>query len=332
MKMKKILSLPALFLFSSIFASPDCSRIVYTDNFNTAAGWNSAGTGLVSIANNVVYFNDAYDDHYDRIYKGLPVTISDTYFRAKFKFSFSANPIGYGTGVNLLGLSAGTLDPLSYDASANYTTTNQDGLILVLTGGAQDNNFGNWKIQLETKKGNVRVTGINTVALSGNFQTYYVLFERTSPSTTTLSLYTDSLYTNLFSQAQNTINSTITNLNTLHIGTTTWGYYTRHYTGYVDNVWICDDNNSPSAIQEENKLMSMNVFPNPSLDGKVTVAFQGQHDDGVLTVYDEMGKLVFMQNYLVSDEKIELQLSLGSYFLIANEPSRRSTSKIIVTQ
>lgn len=83
-------------------------------------------------------------------------TLSNNYFRAEFQFKVLPNPQNQGAGAVLLAFTAGTEDFLTYDASVNYLSTDQDGLGIVLVStSTNNNNIDDWYLQLNSKDNSI---------------------------------------------------------------------------------------------------------------------------------------------------------------------------------
>jgi hypothetical protein len=306
----------------------NCARIVDTDNFSNSSPWTATGAGNVTVSGGTCTFANAADGAYDRIYRPLASTLSDTYFKAEFKFTIIPNSAGNGVGTNIFALSAGTLDPISYDNSQSYALTNQDGFIVELNcASTSDNNINNWFIQLDYKDGATRTTGPNTIALSSSTLTYYVVFERTSTTSTTINVYSDAAHTMSVGQAINPTVATVTGLNTLQHGVTTFGWNTRHFNGSVDDVTICDD--FPDAIETNELNSEIHLYPNPSLNGHVYLDLGNSNAEMVL-IYNDLGQLVQQTAVHAGSQNMELTLSPGFYSVVIVAGEKRSCFKQIV--
>jgi hypothetical protein len=300
-----------------------------SDNYSSNAAWNATGAGNVTVTNGACTWNGAQCGSYDRVYRPLAATLSDTYFKAEFKFTVQQNPGGQGGGADLVSFSAGTLDPLSYDNSQSYATTNQDGLILLVgSASTSDNNISNWTLSLAAKDGTTNTYGTNSVQLSASVSTYYVVFERQSLTQTLLSVYTDAAHTVLQGQAANTISATITGLTHLHHGVTTWGWTTRHFSGTVDDIVICDD--LTGIFPEPGADAGFTVYPNPS-EGHITIELSGALTEGTLNVYNALGQAVLNTRFNRSTRRLEMDLAPGMYFIVADDgEAKRSAFRVLV--
>ncbi len=302
--------------------------VLDSDNYSNASSWTATGAGLVTVSGGACTWNGAQCSVYDRVYRPLASTLSDTYFKAEFRFTVQQNPAGQGGGSNLIGFSAGTLDPISYDNSQSYATTNQDGLIILIgSGSTSDNNINNWSLSVAAKDGNTNSVGPNMVSLSSSITTYYIVFERTSTTQTVLSVYTDAAHTALLGQATNSMSAGITGLTHVHHGVTTWGWNTRHLNGTLDDLVICDDLTGISP--EPAAGAGLAAYPNPSADGHITIDFAG-HEIRALYVYDALGQLVQQVAVTGSAKQAELLLPSGFYLIIADDGTTRYSFRQVV--
>lgn len=309
-----------LLLLSALFpvlASAQCVHPVDSDYYNVPSAWTQHGAGNVSVTGGSCRFLNAADAVYDRVYRPLAYALSDTYFEAEFKLTLGANSANHGVGTNIIAFSAGPLDPISYDASQSYALTNQDGFIVELVSPTPyDNNVNNWDVVVDYKDGATRTTGANTISLSANYNVYYGVFIRSSATSTSVYLYTDAAHTQLFGQMTNTTVATVTGLNYLHHGVTTFGGASREFTGSVDDVVICD--NDLSGIASVSSLAGFSLYPNPSADGRVRIDFNG-HSPEYIFVYDARGALVTETRIAAGDNYAELLLGSGLYLVVLEE-------------
>jgi PKD repeat protein len=247
--MKKVLCIIAISFYLTANAQTNvCSRMVLNDSFSVPANWTSVGSGAVNVSGGKCNFSNVYDYTYNKVYRGIGTTLSNTYWKATCNFSIlNANPSGSGVGEVLMALTAGNLDFLTYDASNSYTETNQDGIAVILNSTSPyDNNINDWYFLIEGKKGNVRTFNTSSVIYADStISDYYIKLERTAKGMTQLSVYSDSLFTMQLPGSPVTfaVDSTITGLNTVQHGTSTPGWNTRFINATIDNDLICDDGN-----------------------------------------------------------------------------------------
>ncbi len=317
-------------LLSGLFSqasSQTCTRIIHQDDFSSNQGYTSVGNGNVSISGGMVQWIHAICGNYDYLYRLLNDTVSDNYFRAEFDFTVLPNPVGHGVGAVLLALTGGTQDFLCYDASGNFATTDQDGLgVCIESASTQDNNIDNWSVYLEIKAGNVRTQGINSIPLFASISNYFLVFERLSPTLVSMQLYTDSSQTILLGQAINSINPGIDSLSVVQYGITTWGWNTREFNGYMDDLIICDD---VTTGLDQLETVSLVTVPSGFIENSgfmVSSSYLGTID---MVVHDITGKQVHQQRIGNGDNLIYAPWSSGMYSVNFNKKNHSVYRKLL---
>lgn len=232
-----------LSLFISVNALANCGQLVFADDFANSSVWQTQGNGAINVSNGTCNLVNAFGGDYNRTYRNIGTTLSDTYWKAECKLHIpGSNPQGYGTGAIVLALTAGTLDFMSYDASQGYTETNQDGIAVILTSGATSNSINNWFFLIEEKKGNVRTYNLNSVIYASSSVTnYYIRLERTGAGTSRLSIFTDPQFSVPLSGSPVTlaVDPLITGLHVIQHGSSTSGAASRLINCSIDNDTIC---------------------------------------------------------------------------------------------
>jgi hypothetical protein len=342
MKFKRILDLllSALFYTGTIDAQnrnvPVCENIVLSDNFSAPANWSVYGNNI-GVSNGVCNFPGINSSIENRIAQNFNAILSDTYFKADCELTVNSNSLSNGAGAVVIALTAGNLDFMSYSAAQNYAETAQDGIAAVLfSTNPSDNNLNNWAFLLEGKKGNVRSPDpTNWVYLNSSIHKYYLRVERTSVSTTKLSVFTDPAFSVHLtgSPVTFTINPLITGLNTIQHGVFTPGHPNRLMDGNIDNDFICDDKLlNLTAIPENLSSRKLNVFPNP-FSTQTSILLENELPEIKLQITDITGKEinadVFIQERSLTISRNGLQN--GIYFLsLFSENKLISTAKLIV--
>lgn len=250
--MKRLGILLLMNLTCVIATAQNCGDILLDEDFSSSAGWTTQGNGDVNISNGYVNFNNAASGDYNRVYKSMSQAASNNYWKAQCDLTIlGPNASGNGTGAIVMALTAGTLDFMTYNASQSYQETNQDGISVVLTSASQnDNNINNWFFLIESKKGNVRQYDMNAIIYaSSSVSDYYISLERTSASTSRLSVYSDAARTVHMPGSPVTFNidPLITGLNTVQHGIGTAGSPSRMLNGRLDNSFVCQTSTSTCA-------------------------------------------------------------------------------------
>jgi len=256
--------------------SGNCLTPVLMDDFSSSAGWQSQGDSSVNVSNGFCNFDDVYGRAYNRVYKDLGRSLSDTYWKAECDFSIlSQNPVGIGSNGIPIAITAGDLPFISYDVSQNFQETNQDGIAVVLfSNSTTDNDRNNWYFLIEGKKGDVRSFDLATgIFADSSIDDYYIRLERASKDTVRLSVFSDSSFSTHLPDSPTSfgIDSTITELNTLQHGISTPSAGTRRLDARIDNDLICDDtpNLCVNVVLEEDFSTSANWQSQG--DGKVNI-------------------------------------------------------------
>lgn len=243
-------------------ASTDCN--VMSDDFSDGSLWVHPYLGsaiqcnityhTLDITGNEFKFLQSRDNAFNYMYRGVS-PISDVHFKADIDFTHQSTIPGWGAGHTLLAINS-TNKPFFNDPSTStggtpcgatpigVSNSILDGIALIyssaLVSGATPYEF-----IVYTKDAGVLTPACSLSVTGGS--TYYPRIERTSATTGTLSLYTTAARTTLLLPSVNfTLPATITNLNTLLIGTNEWQENDRMLTGSLDN--ICISNISDSCL------------------------------------------------------------------------------------
>jgi hypothetical protein len=268
--------------------------------------------------------------------------LSDNYWKAECDINIlNANPYGYGTGEVVMALTAGTLDFMSYGVDSNYTETSQDGIAVILvSSSSSDENMNDWFFCIEGKKDNNRTYDLSSlIYANSSISHYYIRLERSSKLFATLSVFSDSTFTNHLpgSPIIFKINSAITNLNTLQHGTITPGFYPRFINATIDNDLICDDLAVSDTVIPElpvnrrticsenqigNKIL---LYPNPSS----TFIIINNQDSALINendyyrIYNLLGNLM-TSNKLISNKLIDISTLPEGVFLFIVSDSKKT--------
>jgi hypothetical protein len=315
--------------FTHLYAFDEKS-VVFTNDFSSDDSWHTQGNGAVNISNGQCNFVNAYCGEYNKVYHSINSTLSDNYWQATTEFSIlNPNPYGYGTGVVVLALTAGTLDFESYDASQNYEETYQDGISVVLiSDGSVDNDINNWFFMIEGKKGDVRTFDYSSVIhADASISKYYIKLERVSSDLTRLSIFTDPDFLNELpgSPVTYAIDPDISRLNTIQHGTITPGYYSRLINASIDNDVI-----SQMAFNTgiSNLFYSGNseiqVFPNPCISViNIKQMDISIHANASYTVYNTAGTEI-ASGPLDATRQIDVSKLVEGTFLIRITESKKT--------
>ncbi|MEM7367870.1 MAG: T9SS type A sorting domain-containing protein [Bacteroidota bacterium] len=273
-----------LFLFlsmCSLFSQPinaqfdetdHCKRMVFEDDFSSSAGWQHQGDGSVHVSNGVCLLDHVSCGSYNRLYKDLQTTLSNTYWRAEFSYSIlSPNPSNRGAGAIVLALTAGSQPFISLETGQQYTETIQDGIGVVLfSTSTTDHNINNWLFLIESKKGDHRSFDLNTgIYLDPSISDYYLRLERVSKAETQMSVFSDSTFSTHMpgSPVNFAIDPTIDGLSMIQHGTSTPGSPTRLAHAAIDNDLICDNGRVNGLFdRKEDEGPGLSVYPNPARD------------------------------------------------------------------
>ncbi len=334
--MKKIILLAtSLFAANTIFAqTPTCNTTSFSDGFSTNSGWFFQTTGAVTVNNGALIFNNAFASVYERAYKSIGSNLPDTYWKAETVYSIpSTNPSGNGAGAVLMGITAGGLDFMTYDASQAYTSTNQDGAAIVLNSmSGSDNNINNWFFMPQGKKGTLRTFDLNSIIyLNSTISTYYLTLERMNTGLLKLSVFTNLAKTIHLQGSPVTfaIDPSITGLNTIQHGGSTPGNSSRLFNGAIDNDFICT-NISSVNLNELTVSKSLVVFPNPTqhlLNVDIT-PLMNESNMASYQIVDGMGKLVKAGELLTSSLNIS-ELPNGIYSIKVTANNTTSIGKFV---
>jgi len=164
---------------------PPCDNTcLFSDDYSSTTGWTQIGTG-VSVSGAAV-FNNADNSEDRRIYKPLNCTLADCGdWTADFEINVSAQT---DESHPVLGFTAGSAVPF-YDYSL-MEETNQDGVFIWMSSLCPT---GDSHLSIAAKNNTSRsfsYTGGGCIGISFN-TTYYCRFQRTTPTTLKLSVFSD---------------------------------------------------------------------------------------------------------------------------------------------
>lgn len=331
--MTKKLSALAFLLVTGIAYNQTCNRIILDDDFSTPSNWTVvSSTGSITLMNGAAYLEDAHGMNYNTVYQSLNTTVSNTYFKLDSEFeimNFNADD----TGPNglVVALTAGTLDPLSYDQSNNFAETNQDAVMVILSSA---NSTGmdpeDWFFIFEAKDGVSRTYDINhKIYVNPNILKYYLSLERLSATTLKFSVYTDAARTIHLSGSpyMETIASTTDNLSAIHHGSLTFGNDARTMDAIFDNDLLCDDiieNLGVNEIQSD----EVTIYPNPTA---TSFKVQTSNKFETFEIYSGTGGLYSSGDFTSGQEISISELNNGVYFLkLINNDGTQITERITV--
>jgi hypothetical protein len=241
-----------------------CGDLVFADDFSNPSPWQIQGNGAINVSNGSCNLVNAYGGSYNRTFRNIGTTVSNTYWKAECKLHLpGSNPPGFGSGAIVLALTADTLDFMTLDSSQGYAETNQDGIAVVLYSGSTSHNINSWFFMIEGKKGNVRTYDLNSIIYANSsISDYYIRLERTGAGATRLSVFSDAQFTVPLngSPVSFSINPFISGLNVIQHGSFTPGSPTRLTNCSIDNDTIC---HAASTFNECIPLFSDN-FSTPS--------------------------------------------------------------------
>lgn len=280
--MKRIFLIFFSFCFSSLFSqtlnpqsqgSATCKRLVLQEDYSSDANWYHHGDGSVHINNGVCLLDQVANGSYNRVYKDLQVELSDTYWKAEFRYSIlSPNPSSRGAGAVVLALTADTLPFIAHESSQGFIETNQDGIGIVLFSNSHtDHNINNWLFLIEDKKGSNRNFDLSKgIYLDALITDYYLRLERISKNKTQMSVFSDSSFSSHLpgSPVIYPIDSSITDLTMIQHGISTPGSPQRLAHATIDDSFICDNGQQNATFLDwkaENHPQLL-VYPNPAKD------------------------------------------------------------------
>jgi hypothetical protein len=213
----------------------DCNILScdYSNDFSSAAGWTTVGTG-VGINNGTFNYNNCVGAASNRLHTNHGVTLTNSW-RLDFDFNFTDYGTG-GPGHHLASLTSGTQDPVS--AASPWTTpTNQDAIAAMFFSTNHTNNISTFRLVGCSKNDNNAWILSTGILLSENVQ-YYISLERLDQTHGRISVYSDPNRTVHIANSPQcfAINAGVTsNLNVLQHGNTSWAGGDRSLTGTIDN-------------------------------------------------------------------------------------------------
>ena len=321
--------LPLCFLVIPLpsWAQEECFPLD-VETFNSSVGWTHEGLQPdVDISGGAMVWNDAAASVYDRLWRPLAYTLPDACFTAWFTFTVAPNFAGNGPGANLFALSAGSLDVLSYDASQSYALTDQDGLVVVVSSTSpNDNDIDNWHVGIQEKDGTDRYYPpvSEWIYLDSSIDTYYAVLQRSSATETHLRIYLDANHTILHGSLDFTIHSTVTGLNTVQAGVTTFGSIERHYNGTMDDIAICSCVNVV-GVNETGNVDAVPVVRQDGLAVQISLAAPGTYR---VAIMDAAGRL-HADRSVVGNEGLRTVLAPGLYTTLITTSDRQVSTRFV---
>lgn len=239
--MKTLFVLFFLVSWYLVLGQDSCRSVAHFDDYQTTTGWVTEG--VVSITGGVCFLDEAEGHAYNRAYRVLDRTISDSYWKAEARIEIlQDNPSGSGVGAFAIALTAGTLDFTS-DINAGFIETNQDGIGAAIWSPSEfDNDRNNWQFIIEAKKGTTRTYSGNGINLSTIYDVYYLRLERIG-SNAVLSVFTDANFQNQLAGSPIVfgIDNSITNLSCVQHGNICAASHYREISASIDSLYICDN-------------------------------------------------------------------------------------------
>ncbi|MFN0033783.1 MAG: PKD domain-containing protein [Saprospiraceae bacterium] len=276
-----------------------CKQIVvpsfcdFSENYSAPVGWTQVGS-LVSIAGGVVqYQNGAPDGEQRRVHKNLGFTLNTSDI---WQADLDVTPQMIGssapsTGHAVLALTSTTDEPHSACTNipcTGYPTSVQDAINCNFSSPAGSTNTFFHLIAFD---GPTQYTSTNIPATTLNI-TYYIRVARTSPTSVTLSVFSDAARTLHISGSpiSMAIPATITGLGTVQHANVARGFQTRQLWGFLDN--LCIRRMGTSATSDLTAKANASIFPNPT-SGDFTLEFgEALESETTLTVLDLTGRTI----------------------------------------
>lgn len=170
------------------------TSILFSDDYTTNTGWTQIGT-LVTVDSAVadkVDFADATGGSDRRVHKSLGITLPNDIWTAEFDFIRDEDA---NSATWIWGVTAGTSDQAS---------SSEDGILIYFDDNANCDTTG--RVYLWLRDGASASTSGCTSPLTGDINTpYYVRLERTSTTSITLSVFTDSSRTTHVTNSPHTV-------------------------------------------------------------------------------------------------------------------------------
>jgi type IX secretion system substrate protein len=355
--MKKNLLLAGILIISlnpcNLFSQCICPNPVYFQTYDSISDFtyiqNTAGS--LSSTNGQLWYNNPQGAGYNKIYDSIPgLSAISSNFTASCKF-FPVS--GNSPGHMLMMFSETDIDPYTYQYP--YPNTINDALGVVFqspntpTGSSCCTNptdpLNPWGFSVFAKKDSsldhaVYMTEIHLPSLNSY---YYLMLQRINSALVTLSVFSDSLFTQHIpgSPVCFSIDSTIGPFNYLQQGVLTTASYYRVINAYLDDLKICSGTSCtvvcPVSVAEntgENNLFE--IKSNPST-GSIILNLDNHisRNKFKITIADISGKKVFEKHYSSSKETIEINpvdFSDGFYFIALQTDDAIRVKKIFYSE
>lgn len=312
---------------------------LFESDFSTPSQYQQVGS-LVEINNGLLNFiNGAPDGSIGstavgsqrRVYAPIGTSLDfDDTWRSRVEFTPQLLGEQNGqphTGHTIIAFTAGTQEPFNNCpdlACTGYPIGNQDGLIIYY--GTDNPPNGNIFFGVRAKDGTSE-TGSPLISNTTIGSTFYVEFERLSPTQSELSIFDDASFSNHVagSPVQFTIPSTLTGLSYVQHGNQVRGQVERELTGYIDNVCIVQFNNL--SFSENESESEFQIYPNPS-NGEVFIKSNGLLQ-GEVSVLDAWGRIVNQSSIAESSSISLLDEPAGVYLVIIVTAETTKSYKVV---
>jgi len=253
----------SLSLSSHVFAQ--CNDTLFYADFSSATAWNKSGTGNIAVTNGACTFTGANDRMISRVHKPIGAVLDNDYWKTECHLKItSPNPSVNGYHVMVMGLTKGALD-FGSDESGRETT--QDGIAIVLNSdNPADGDLNKAAFYLQIKKGSTRGQSNTGIYAKSGVTDYYIRLERIDGSNMKLSIFTNEEMTEELGTALSlTVESTITDFNTIQHGVIETEIVERRISATIDDDYICYFNADKVSVQKFNTLDGVSIFPNPAV-------------------------------------------------------------------
>lgn len=324
------ITLTLLLTFFSNHISAQCNDTLLYDDFSDASSWTKSGTGNVSVTGEKATFAQTNDRLISRVYKPIGDVLDNDYWKAECHLSItSENTSVYGYHLMVMGLTKGASD-FGIDASGRETT--QDGIAVMLNSdNAADGNFGKAAFYLQIKKGSTRGQSNTGIYAKSGVTDYYIRLERIDGSNMKLSVFTNKEMTEELGTALSlSVESTITDLNTIQHGVIETEIVERRISATIDDDYICNFNPDKVSVQSTFLDLGFTVFPNPTRS-KFTIQNLKPTKSLSLIILSIDGRVMkTVPTEEISEGSIDISdLSSGTYFLKMNTGEGIAVQKII---
>ena len=336
----------ALFYSSTVYSQCFCPQPTFNETYDSLSNWSVLDNtaGQIILSGTQLFFDGPAGADYNRIFRQVPgLPAISTHFTARCKFK----PIdGNSPGHFIMVFTQNGDDPAVYNLPG-YPPTHNNALGVSFFSPVTPNSHNcclnpqdpsnPWGFHLYTKNDSIANQPLHSLSIPvGNMnQDYYIQLQRWSASEISLSVFSDSLFTQHLpgSPICGRLDESFGTLSYLQQGVITTGSWYRHIRAMIDDVQICDSVNcnvcsftevNPVTGTKQNILVTstngeLTIYSSDgkelkftsvqivSLEGKVVLEKNNISGDQIIVKTDFLADGIYLLNGYSRDSNIQLK-------------------------